>query len=284
MTAALDPRARRSVLFVPASNPRAVEKARTLACDAVILDLEDSVAPEMKAAARDAALAAAAAGFGDREVVIRCNGLDTPWGGDDLAAAALAGPHAVLAPKARSAADVAALERALSAAPERTRLWLMIESAEAVLNLREIAAASGRLVALVLGPNDLSLEMRLPSVPGRPALVPILSQLAVAARAHGLAALDGVYSAFEDDAGFAAECRQAADFGFDGKTLIHPRQIEPCNRAFSPSADEVAWAEAVIAAFAAPAAQGKGAIRLQGRMVERLHLVQAERTLRLAGT
>ena len=284
MTAAHDPRTRRSVLFVPASNPRAVEKAGGLACDAVILDLEDSVAPEMKLAARDAALAAAAEGFGDREVVVRCNGLDTPWGRDDLAAAALVGPDAVLAPKARSAADVAALEEALSGAPERTRLWVMIESAEAVLNLKEIAAGSGRLGALVLGPNDLSLNMRLPAVAGRPALVPILSQLAVAARAHGLAALDGVYSAFEDDAGFAAECRQAADFGFDGKTLIHPRQIEPCNRAFSPSPDEVAWAEAVVAAFAAPDAQGKGAIRLQGRMVERLHLVEAERTLRLAGT
>ena len=286
MPAALELRPRRSVLFVPASNARAMEKARGLACDGVILDLEDSVAPEMKAAARDAAVAAVAAGFGDREVAIRCNGLDTPWGLDDLAAAARAGPDAVLAPKVRSAAEVEALVRALSPAPPETRLWAMIETAHAVLNLREIAEAGapGRLEALVLGPNDLAVDLRLPPVAGRPAMGPILSQLAVAARAFGLAALDGAYNAFEDDAGFEAECRQALAFGFDGKTLIHPRQIEACNRIFSPSAEDVAWAQAVVAAFAAPEAEGRGAIRLEGRMIERLHLDQAQRTLRLAAS
>ena len=286
MPAALELRPRRSVLFVPASNARAMEKARGLACDGVILDLEDSVAPEMKAAARDAAVAAVAAGFGDREVAIRCNGLDTPWGLDDLAAAARAGPDAVLAPKVRSAAEVEALVRALSPAPPETRLWAMIETAHAVLNLREIAEAGapGRLEALVLGPNDLAVDLRLPPVADRPAMAPILSQLAVAARAFGLAALDGAYNAFEDDAGFEAECRQALAFGFDGKTLIHPRQIEACNRIFSPSAEDVAWAQAVVAAFAAPEAEGRGAIRLEGRMIERLHLDQAQRTLRLAAS
>ena len=284
MPAAHDLRARRSVLFVPASNARAIEKARGLACDGVILDLEDSVAPEMKAAARDAAVAAVAEGFGGRETAIRCNGLDTPWGLDDLAAAARAGPDAVLAPKVRSAGDVAGLDAALASAPPGTRLWAMIETAQAVLNLKEIAAwaPAGRLGALVLGPNDLAADLRLPSAAGRAAMAPILSQLAVAARAFGLTVLDGAFNAFEDDAGFEAECWQAAAFGFDGKTLIHPRQIEACNRAFSPSPEDVAWAEAVVAAFAAPEAEGRGAIRLDGRMIERLHLAQAQRTLRLA--
>lgn len=275
---------RRSVLFVPASNPRAIEKARGLPCDAVVIDLEDSVAPEMKTEARAAAVRALAAGFGGREVAVRCNGLDTAWGADDLAALAGAGPDAVLAPKVCGADDLAAYDRALAAAPASTRLWAMIESAQGVLNLKDIAAASAstRLCALVLGPNDLSLDLRLKPTPGRAVLVPILSALTVAARAHGLAVLDGAYNEFEDQAGFEAECRQGRDFGFDGKTLIHPSQVEAANRAFSPSDDEIAWARAVVAAFAAPEAQGKGAIRLDGRMIERLHLVEAERTLRLA--
>jgi len=282
-------RRRRSVLFVPASNPRALEKARGLPWDAVVLDLEDSVAPEMKAEARAAAVQALSAAFGGREVAVRCNGLDTPWGADDLAALARGGagaaPDAVLAPKISGADDLAAYDRALAAAPASTRLWAMIETARGVLDLKEIAAASAstRLAALVLGPNDLSLDLRLRPAPGRAALVPILSALVVAARAHGLSALDGAYNDFENAAGFEAECRQGRDFGFDGKTLIHPTQIAAANRAFSPSADEIAWARAVVAAFAAPEAEGKGAIRLGGRMIERLHLVEAERTLRFAG-
>lgn len=285
MPAALELRARRSVLFVPASNARAMEKARGLACDGVILDLEDSVAPEMKAAARDAAVAAVAAGFGDREVAIRCNGLDTPWGLDDLAAAARAGPDAVLAPKVRSAADVEALVRALSPAPPETRLWAMIETAEGVLNLEAIAAASkgGRLEGLVLGPNDLSAELRLRPSPDRAALRPVLSRIIVAARAFGLAALGGAFNAFEDDDAFERECGEDAAFGFDGKTLIHPRQIAIANRVFSPSPEETAWARAVVDAFAAPDAQGRGAIRLRGRMIERLHLKEAQRVLAFSG-
>ena len=276
-------RPRRSMLYVPASNPRAIEKARDLPCDGVILDLEDSVAPDAKAAARTAAAAAIAAGFGGREVILRCNGADTPWGSDDLDMAVAAGPDGVLVPKARDAADIEAGARRLAAAPVRTRLWVMVETAEGVLNLGRIANASPRLAALVLGPNDLAIALRLRPAPDRAPLLPILSRMVVAARAHGLAALGGPFNAFEDRPGFEAECRQDAAFGFDGKTLIHPAQIEAANRLFSPSPEDVAWARAVVEAFAAPEAQDKGAIRLQGRMVERLHLGDARRTLALAG-
>ena len=279
-----DLRPRRSILFVPASNPRALDKARGLACDAVILDLEDAVAPDAKPAARQAAVEAVAQGFPGKEVVVRCNGLETAWGADDLWALAEAGPDAVLAPKVRSAADVAAYDQALATAPERTRLWCMIETPGAVLNLNAIAGGvrASRLSGLVLGLNDLALELRLRLGPGRAAAQPILSQAVVTARAHRLLVFDGVFNGLEDPEGFAAECRQGADFGFDGKTLIHPGQIEACNRAFSPSPDEAAWARAVVEAFAAPGALGQGALRLQGRMIERLHLKEAERLLRLA--
>ena len=275
-------RRRRSVLYVPASNSRAMDKARALDCDAVILDLEDSVAPEAKDDARTAMAAAVGSGFGGREVIVRCNGLDTPWGETDLKAAAKAGADAVLAPKIRSPADVAEIDRLFARAGGQ--VWAMIETAAAVLNLREIAeaAASTRLAGLVLGPNDLSTELRCRLEPGRQPLQPILIQMVAAARAHGLVALDGTYNDLDDAAGFEAECRQGAEFGFDGKTLVHPSQVEPCNRLFSPSPEEVAWARAVIDAFAAPDAEGKGAIRLQGRMVERLHLKEAERVLALA--
>ena len=276
----LDPRPRRSLLYVPASNARAIEKARTLACDGVILDLEDSVAPEAKAAARDAAVQAVGSGFGDREVVVRCNGLDTAWGETDLQAVAAARPDAVLAPKVSSAAEVRAYDRALGGA---TRLWIMIETARAVLNLREIAetAADTRLAALVLGPNDLSMELGLKGPIARAGLKTTLFQMNVAARAHGIVALAGVHNAIDDPAGFEAECAEEAGLGLAGKTLIHPSQIEPANRAFSPSAEEIAWARAVITAFAAPEAEGQGAIRLDGRMVERLHLAQAQRMLKM---
>jgi citrate lyase subunit beta/citryl-CoA lyase len=278
-------RPRRSVLFVPASNPRALAKVRELDCDGVVLDLEDSAAPEAKAAAREAAREAIAEGFGRRELVVRCNGLDTPWGAEDLAMAAAAGPDAVLAPKVRSAEDVAAIEKALAGAPARTRIWAMIETPAAVLALGGIAAAAARtrLQALVLGPNDLSAELRLRKTSGRTVLHPILSQIVVAARAHGLIALGGAFNAFENQAGFEAECHEDAAFGFDGKTLIHPRQIEAANRIFSPSPAEIAWAEAVVAAFGAPEAEGKGAIRLGSEMIERLHLRDAERILHLRG-
>ena len=276
-------RPRRSLLYVPASNARALEKAQGLSADGLIVDLEDSVAPEAKTEAREAAMAAARRGFGGCEVVIRCNRLDTPWGEADVAAAADAGPDGVLVPKVRSAAEVEAYLRLLDRAPERTRLWLMVETPEGVLNLRDIVAAGagGRLEALVLGPNDLADELRLRGAGVRAALRPILSQMVLAARTAGLSALGGVYNAFGDDAGLKAECAEEAGFGFDGKTLIHPRQIDIANRAFSPSPEEIAWAKAVVAAFAVPDAAGKGAIRLDGRMIERMHLTNAERILAL---
>ena len=280
-----DFRPRRSVLFIPASNPRAMAKAASLECDAVILDLEDAVAPDAKDAARAAAVALVQAGLAGRELIVRCNGLDTPWAAQDLAALAAAGPYAVLAPKVRNAAELHAYDRALAGAPAHTRLWAMIETAQGVMNLEEIAEQAGatRLAALVLGPNDLALDLRLKPLPARAPLQPILSRLVIAARAHGLVALDGAYNAIDDLEAFTVECRQAAAFGFDGKTLIHPSQIEPANRAFSPSPQEITWARAVVEAFSAPGAAGQGALRLEGRMIERLHLAEAKRVLRLAG-
>jgi citrate lyase subunit beta/citryl-CoA lyase len=269
------------VLFVPASNARALEKARTLDADVFVIDLEDAVAEEAKAEARAAAQQAIRTGFGGREVILRCNGLDTPWGEADLAAAAATRPDGVLIPKVRRPDDILAAERLLGGAPPELRIWAMVETAAGVLALPEIAstAVGGRLGGLVLGPNDLGAELRLRPGPDRAALAPILSQMVVAARAFGLAALGGAYNAFEDDAGLERECLQDAAFGFDGKTLIHPRQIAIANRIFSPTPEEIAWARAVVDAFAAPDAAGRGALRLQGRMVERLHLKDAERLL-----
>jgi citrate lyase subunit beta/citryl-CoA lyase len=267
------------VLYVPASNARALEKAAGLDCDAVILDLEDAVAPEAKAAARTAAVAAAEMGFGGRLVAVRCNALDTEWGADDMAAMAAAGPDAVLVPKVRTPEDIRAWDEGLGAAP--TRLWAMVETCEGVLGLPAIAAAGRRmrLQLLAFGSNDLASEMGLRAGFEDEALAPVKTQMVLAARAHGLIALGGVFTGIGDEAGFAAECRQDAGFGMDGKTLIHPSQIAPANLAFSPSPEELAWAEAVVAAFAAPEATGKGALLLNGRMVERLHLAQAERVL-----
>jgi citrate lyase subunit beta/citryl-CoA lyase len=265
---------------MPASNAKAIDKARTLDCDVVILDLEDAVAPEAKETARVQAVEAVRnGGFGRREVVIRCNGLDTPWGAADLKAAAAAGPDAVLVPKVNDAAGVAAYDAALSAAPAMTALWAMIETGRSLFRLDEIAAAraSTRLSAWVMGTNDLAKEMRARQTPGREPFVAALGLAVAAARAYDLTILDGVYNAIDDDAGFEAICKQGVDFGFDGKTLIHPRQVEICNRVFSPSADEVAFARAVIAAFALPENAGKGAIRVDGRMAELLHLGQAQR-------
>ena len=277
-------RPRRSLLYMPASNPRAMQKARELPCDAVILDLEDSVGAEAKPAARVAAVAAARTGFGGREVTIRCNGLDTEWAAADLEAAAAAGPDAVLAPKVSSPAEVHAYDTRLSGAPARTRLWIMVESARAVAGIEAIAETAGgtRLAGLVIGPNDLALDLRLRAGHARAALRPILVRVAVAARAHGLLVFGGVFNALDDDEGLKAECDEEAGYGFDGKTLVHPRQIDIANVAFSPSPDELAWALAVVAAFDAPDAAGRGAIRLDGRMVERLHLDAAKRTLALA--
>lgn len=274
----------RSALYLPASNARALAKARELPCDAVILDLEDSVAPESKSVAREAACAALRQGMGARLAVLRVNGLDTEWGRTDLASAVRAGPDAVLAPKVEDAVSLRAYDAALAAAPETVRLWAMIETPRAVLNLPEIAACARetRLAGLVVGLNDLALALRARWTPGRPAFTGALQATVLAARAHGLLALDAVFNALEDPEGLEAECRQGRDLGFDGKTVIHPRQIEPTNRAFSPTAHEVAWAQAVTQAFADRGAAGVATV--EGAMVERLHLMEAERILAWAGS
>lgn len=280
-------RPRRSALYLPASNVRAIEKARGLDCDVVILDLEDAVAPQMKTMARERALAAVAqGGFGARELVVRVNGLDTDWGADDLAAlASLQGraPDAVLIPKARGSEDVLAARRRLegSAVP----LWTMIETAVSLFRLETIAATAHDqgLTGLVMGLNDLAAETGARPDAGREPFLGALGLAVAAARAHGLVILDGVFNDLEDEAGFEAQTRQGVAFGFDGKTLIHPRQIATCNRLFTPDTAAVAWARAVVAAFDAPENADRGAVRLEGRMIERLHLRQARRTLAATG-
>ena len=284
MTAASD-RPRRSALYLPASNAKAIAKARTLPCDVVILDLEDAVAPEMKAQARAAAVAAVLEGdFGNREVAIRVNGLDTEWGADDLAAVAASTADAVLVPKVSSARDIGRYQDALAQAPAAMQLWTMIETCEAVLNLDAVAAsaASTRLSLWIMGTNDLAKEMRAQLTPCRTPFLPFLSTAVAAARAHGLAILDGVCNEFRNLDAFEAEARQGLMFGFDGKSLIHPAQIAPCNAVFSPSEADLAWAQAVIEAFEQPENQGKGAIRVDGKMTELLHLEQAKRLIAIA--
>ena len=270
---------RRSVLYLPASNARAIAKARTLPCDAVILDLEDAVAPEQKVAARGQAMAALLeGGFDGREVVVRVNGPGTEWGADDLRAVRDARVATVLLPKVDAPADLAHGRELLGA---EAALWAMIETPAAILNLPTLArtASDHGLTALVAGTNDLAKDMRCRPDVARTPLLPVLTQIVVAARAAGILALDGVCNALDDPERLAAECAQGAMLGFDGKTLIHPAQIEAANAAFGPNAAEVAWARMVVAAFAEPANADKGAVRLDGAMVERLHLAQAERLL-----
>lgn len=269
---------------MPGSNDRAIAKARTLPADAIVLDLEDSVAPDMKAAARAAVAAAMCeGGFGSRYRVVRTNALGTPWGHDDLAAMQGVPLDAILVPKVDSADDVAAIAAALrdAAIGADVALWIMIETPLSILNLAEIAAAAQAtpLAGFVLGLNDLAKDTGIAQLPGRAAFQPVLTQAVIAARAHGLAVLDGVCNAIEDEARLAAECAQARDNGFDGKTLIHPRQVDVANRVFAPTEAEVADARAVVAAFADPANAAVGALRIEGRMVERLHLKEAERCL-----
>lgn len=278
-------RPRRSALYLPASNAKALAKARTLPADVIILDLEDAVAPEAKTQARAAALAALReGGFGSREMVIRANGLDTPWGADDLAAVAGSGADAVLVPKVTTPDDVIACERALAGAPGTLQLWAMIETCGAVARLDAIAALAAitRLSLWVMGTNDLAKEMRARLTPERTAFLPALTLAVCAARAHRVAVLDGVCNEFRDLAVFRAEAEQGLLFGFDGKTVIHPDQIGPCNEVFSPSEAELDWARAVIAAFALPDNAGKGAIRVDGKMTELLHLDQARRLIAVA--
>jgi citrate lyase subunit beta/citryl-CoA lyase len=268
---------------MPASNARAVEKARTLPCDVVILDLEDAVLPEAKLEARAAAVAAVtAAGFGGREVVVRVNALETPWGEADLVEAARAGPDAVLAPKVRGPADVLAYDRALAGAPAHTRLWVMIETAASIFALDAIAGAAPRLAGLVMGVNDLAREMGARQSADRAPFHAALSLAVTAARAHGLIILDGVHNEIDDLAALEAVCRQGAAFGFDGKTLIHPSHLAICNQVFTPAPAEVAWARAVIAAFDDPRNAGKGALRVEGRLAELLHRDQALKMVAVA--
>jgi citrate lyase subunit beta/citryl-CoA lyase len=265
-----------------------LEKATGLPADALILDLEDSVAPDAKQEARErvvAAVARAAEGaYGHREVTVRVNAPGTPWHEADLRAAAQAGPDAVVVPKVDSPATVHAVERALEAAgaPERTAIWAMLETPRAIFGAREVAAASRRLTVLVLGTNDLAKELHAEHVPGRAPLLTALSLALLAARDTGRVILDGVYNDVTDPDGFEAECRQGREFGFDGKTLIHPKQIEPCNRVFAPSAEEADRARRIIDAFREATAAGRGVVTVDGRMVENLHVEQARRTLALA--
>jgi citrate lyase subunit beta/citryl-CoA lyase len=282
-------RPRRSVLYMPGSNARALEKAKTLPADCVILDLEDAVAPDAKDLARQqVAAVVTAGGFGFREVFMRVNGLDTPWGEADLAAAAACGPDVILVPKVSDPEALVVIGRKLAAAgcKAETRVWVMMETPLAMLAAREIAAAAQdpltRLAGFVMGTNDLAKETRARIVPGRLPMLGWLSTCVAAARAYGLDIVDGVWNQIKDAEGFARECAEARDLGFDGKTLIHPDQVAPCNAAFSPSADEVDFGRKIIAAFDLAENASKGALQIDGRMVERLHAEMARRTVAIA--
>jgi citrate lyase subunit beta/citryl-CoA lyase len=272
-------RPRRSVLYMPSSNARALEKAKTIPCDGLILDLEDAVAPDAKPAAREAACTAAASGeYGRRELTIRVNGVQTQWHADDMAAACAAGPDAIVVPKVDSAEAVRSLVSAMEAhgAPDHTTLWAMVETPLAMLRAHEIAAASERLSVLVMGTNDLAKELYAEHVPGRAPLVTGLGLALLAARAAGKAIIDGVYNDVKDLEGFTAECVQGQQMGFDGKTLIHPAQVGPANEAFAPSAHAVEDARGMLAAWAAG---GGGVVTYNGRMIENLHVESARRIL-----
>jgi citrate lyase subunit beta/citryl-CoA lyase len=276
-------RARRSVLYMPSSNAKALEKAKGLAADGIIFDLEDAVAPDAKPAARAAAAAAASSGeYGKRELTIRVNGIGTEWHDADLVAAAQAGPDAVVVPKVNSADEVHALVAALekAGAPDKTKLWAMIETPVAILHAEQIATASDRLTCLVMGTNDLVKELYAEHVPGRAPVLTSLSLALLAARRAGIAILDGVYNDVKDTDGFAAECRQGREFGFDGKTLIHPGQIDLANAEFAPSPKAVEDARGILDAWEQGA--GSGVVTFNGRMIENLHVESAQRTLSIA--
>lgn len=279
-----DLRPRRSVLYMPAANERALEKAKTIAADAIIFDLEDAVAPDSKPLAQQQAVDAVRSGaYGNRELTIRCNGLDTQWGAGDVRAAGAAGPSAVVIPKVDSVRmldDVSALLDEAGAPPSLT-IWPMIETPTAIFNVRAIAAHP-RVSVLVMGTNDLAKELRSPIVPGRHPLVPHLAVALLAAREAGRAIVDGVYNDVSNPEGFLAECVQGMQMGFDGKTLIHPSQVEPANETWAPSVDEVEHAERVIAAFDEAVAEGKGVVTVDGRMIENLHVDNARRVLAVA--
>jgi citrate lyase subunit beta/citryl-CoA lyase len=282
-------RPRRSVLYMPGSNARAIEKARTLPADGIILDLEDAVAPDAKATARkQVADAVKAGGFGQREVLIRINGLDTPWVADDIDAAVAARPDAILIPKISTAQQLEMVGQRLldMRADHHIRIWAMIETPLAIFNIRELAAeardSEARLAGFVMGTNDLAKETRARLVPGRAPMMAWLATCVLAAHMYDIDILDGVYNNLSDMDGFARECAEGRDLGFDGKTLIHPNQIAPCNEVFSPSSEEVAQARKIIAAFELPENKGKGVVQIDGRMVEIMHADMARRTVAIA--
>ncbi len=275
-------RPRRSVLYMPAANERALEKAKTISADSLIFDLEDAVAPDAKELARARACAAVSAGgYGDREITIRANGLGTPWHDDDLRAIAEAGPAAVVVPKIDSVDQVQRIEEHLElfGAPESTAIWAMLETPLAMLHAEEIAASSPRLTVLVMGTNDLVKELHALRVADRSPLIPSLSHCLLAARAAGKVILDGVFNDITDEEGLLVECRQGRALGFDGKTLIHPGQVETCNAAFSPSTEDVDLARRIIEAYEAADADGRGVLTVDGRMIENLHVDEARRVL-----
>lgn len=278
-----DLRPRRSVLYMPAANERALEKAKSIPADAIIFDLEDAVAPDAKDAARLKAVAAVSSGeYGGRELTIRCNGLDTPWGADDIAAAAAVKPAAIVIPKVDSVVYLDEIAAMLDAGgAQDTMIWAMIETPTAILDVREIAAHE-RVTVLVMGTNDLAKELRSPLVPSRHPLIPHLATALLAAREAGKVILDGVYNNVKDPEGFAAECVQGSEMGFDGKTLIHPTQVGPCNETWAPSPEETDHAKRVIAAFTEAESAGSGVVTVDGRMIENLHVDNARRTLAVA--
>jgi citrate lyase subunit beta/citryl-CoA lyase len=268
----------RSVLYMPSSNERALEKAKTLPADAIIFDLEDAVAPDAKDAARGNAVAAATSGeYGGKTLTIRCNGLDTPWGADDLAAAAAARPDAIVLPKVSGPAHLDAVAAITGDVP----LWAMVETPAALFAIREICSYP-QVSALVMGTNDLVKELRAAMVPGRAPLLPHLALALAGARLAGKAILDGVYNDVKDQDGFRAECLQGMQMGFDGKTLIHPNQVDVCNEVWAPTEAEVDHARRVVAAFAEAEAAGQGVVTVDGRMVENLHRDIALRVLATA--
>jgi citrate lyase subunit beta/citryl-CoA lyase len=279
------PRPLRSVLYMPGSNARALEKAKTLSADALILDLEDAVAPDAKADARRQVGDAVRSGdYGERVLTIRVNGLDTAWHADDIIAAAAANPAAIVVPKVNSASEVQRIDQSLvdAGANPSVAIWAMIETPAAILRVAEIAAATDRLTTFVMGTNDLLSELRALHTPERTSLVGALAQCVLAARAHGKTILDGVYNDVKDETGFAAECDQGRVLGFDGKTLIHPSQVEPCNAAFAPSEQDIEHARAVIAAFEQSLREGKGVATVNGKLIENLHVADAKRVLAFA--
>jgi citrate lyase subunit beta/citryl-CoA lyase len=270
---------------MPGANERALEKAKGLPADAIIFDLEDAVAPDAKPEARERVCAAVASGeYGKRELTIRVNGLDREWHADDVRAAAQAGPDAIVVPKVEAPSDVGKVEKELEAAgaPDRTAIWAMVETPEAVMQAKEIASASERLTVLVMGTNDLVKELLAEHIPGRAPLIPALGVCVMAARATGTVILDGVYNDIQNAEGFEAECVQGRQFGFDGKTLIHPSQVEPANRVWAPPPDAVEDAKALIATFEAGLAEGKGVVTHNGRMIENMHVDNARRLILMA--